>query len=74
MPALRCQSPAVGVPVTLARVSERDLIVGKLAAFRHRRRLGPRIGFHFRRRMRGLTDIDRMNASDWRDHDVVLWG
>jgi len=56
-----------GVGVGLTGALQRDLVVGELAAFWDRRSLGVRIGFRFRRRLRGLADIG-WYVIDWSDH------
>jgi hypothetical protein len=67
-----CNLLPVGVVVKVARASERDLILRELAALGHWRSLGVRIGLRFRRRLRNLVDVGRMNAVDWIDHGLVL--
>ena len=42
--------------------------MGKLAAFLDRWSLGLGIGSRFRRGVRDLLGVDRMNVVDWRDH------
>jgi hypothetical protein len=59
---------AIAVVVDLSRAFQRDLVVGEGAALWHRRSLGSRIGFRFRRRLSDLVNIGRMYAADWRDH------
>ena len=58
----------VDVVVGLASAFECDLVLGKLAAFLHRRSLGLGIGPRFRRRVRDLLGVGRMNVVDWSDH------
>ena len=63
---------APGVVIGLPRASKRDLIMRELTAFRHRGRLGARIGFRFRGRLHHLPHIDRVSIVDWSKHNLVL--
>ena len=60
------------VVVRLAGAFECDLILRELAAFRYRRSFRMRIGFEFRRWLRDLPDVSRMDAVDWMDHGGLL--
>lgn len=64
----------IAVVVELSGASQRDLIMGKRPALRHRKCLGARIRLRFRSRLYGFEDIDRLRAADWSDHNRVPKG
>ena len=60
------------VVIGLAGAFERDLVVRDFAAFVHWGSLGLGIGLRFRRRLRDMADVGRVNAADWSDHSGLL--
>ena len=62
----------VALVVGLARAFQRDLVLRDLTAFLHWMCLDMRIGLGLRCWLRDLSCVDRMNAVDWSDHDLVL--
>lgn len=58
--------------VGLAGALQCDLVLREGAAFGYWGSLGVGIGLRFRRRLRNLMDVGRVNALDWSDHRMVL--
>jgi hypothetical protein len=71
MPALLVLGLLV-IDVGLASALQRDLVLREGSAFCYRRSFGVLVGLRFRRRLRDLVGIGRVDAVDWSDHGLVL--